>query len=309
MDLVKLFNNFIQCCKNDNLVVNYAAISEDEDIIASYDRLSVRTRLNTWSACKGVVSCACGIALDDDLISLDEKIVDLFPKYACKNKSKYINDVKLEHLLTMSSGLEEALFFCDNKERYITDDWIDYFFTHANIVNKPGSTWLYSNFNTYLLSCVIEQRAKCNLIEYLRKRFFKPLGIGNPDWTLCPHGHVHAANGLYVNIDEFVNYNQMILHKGKFKNNQIVPLEYMKIATKKHIDNACAKNTESSYEGFGYGYQFMINPIDGYRSDGNYGQFAVCLPQQDIAISVLSLDSNFRKIGNHLYSQIVDKMY
>ena len=74
-----------------------------------------------------------------------------------------------------------------------------------------------------MISCAIEKRAGVNLLEYLRNRFFEPLGIGNPDWTLCPKGHVHAANGLYVNIDEFTRYGQMILHKGNYNGKQLVP--------------------------------------------------------------------------------------
>ena len=95
---------------------------------------------------------------------------------------------------------------------------------------KPGTEWLYSNFNTYMISCAIEKRAGVNLLEYL-KSLFEPLGIGNPDWTLCPKGHVHAANGLYVNIDEFTRYGQMILHKGNYNGKQLVPESYMKMAT------------------------------------------------------------------------------
>ena len=52
--------------------------------------MPVKTRLNTWSACKGVVSCAVGIALDEGLIRLDEKIVDIFPEYAPENPEGYL---------------------------------------------------------------------------------------------------------------------------------------------------------------------------------------------------------------------------
>ena len=38
----------------------------------------------------------------------------------------------------------------------------------GTVVNKPGTQWLYSNFNTYMISCAIEKRAGVNLLEYLR---------------------------------------------------------------------------------------------------------------------------------------------
>ena len=236
----------------------YAQIWREGQLTAEYKRMPVKTRLNTWSACKGVVSCAAGIALDEGLIRLDEKIVDIFPEYAPENPEGYLGDVTLENMLTMTTGLESSLFFCDWPERYTTPDWIRYFFENAKVIKKPGTEWLYSNFNTYMISCAIEKRAGVNLLEYLRNRFFEPLGIGNPDWTLCPKGHVHAANGLYVNIDEFTRYGQMILHKGNYNGKQLVPESYMKMATSNLVDNSVAGSPGNLYSGFGYGYHIVL---------------------------------------------------
>ena len=272
-----LINEFAIKTLKENLNVMYAQIWREGQLTAEYKRMPVKTRLNTWSACKGVVSCAVGIALDEGLIQLD--------------------------------GLESSLFFCDWPERYTTPDWIRYFFENAKVVNKPGTQWLYSNFNTYMISCAIEKRAGVNLLEYLRNRFFEPLGIGNPDWTLCPKGHVHAANGLYVNIDEFTRYGQLILHKGKYNGKQLVPEEYMKVATSNLVDNSAAGSPGNLYSGFGYGYQFVMNPEAGsYRSDGNYGQFCLAFPDKDAVVTVMSLEGDFQKIGNHLWTTVVPEL-
>ena len=304
-----LINEFAIKTLKENLNVMYAQIWREGQLTAEYKRMPVKTRLNTWSACKGVVSCAAGIALDEGLIRLDEKIVDIFPEYAPENPEGYLGDVTLENMLTMTTGLESSLFFCDWPERYTTPDWIRYFFENAKVVNKPGTQWLYSNFNTYMISCAIEKRAGVNLLEYLRNRFFEPLGIGNPDWTLCPKGHVHAANGLYVNIDEFTRYGQMILHKGNYNGKQLVPESYMKMATSNLVDNSVAGSPGNLYSGFGYGYQFVMNPEAGsYRSDGNYGQFCLAFPDKDAVVTVMSLEGDFQKIGNHLWTTVIPEL-
>ena len=49
-----------------------------------------------------MVSCAVGIALDEGLIHLDEKIVDIFPEYAPEKAEGYLGDVTLENMLTMT---------------------------------------------------------------------------------------------------------------------------------------------------------------------------------------------------------------
>lgn len=304
----KLLSEFIRNIIQDNLNVIYAQIWREGELTAEYKRMPIKTRLNTWSVCKGIVSCAAGIALNDGLIRLDEKIIDIFPEYVPEEPKDFLAEVTLEHMLTMTSGLGNSLFFSDWKERYTTHDWIEYFF-HASFTKKPGSEWLYSNFNTYMVSCAIERRAGMNLLEYLRNRFFEPVGIRNPDWTLCPKGHVHAANGLYVTIDELSAYGNMIMNMGKVNGTQIVPEGYMKKATANLVDNSSAKSPDCIYSGVGYGYQFVMNPEpNSFQSDGNYGQFCLAYPDKGIVITVMSLEGAFVKIGNHLWQTVVKEI-
>ena len=98
-----LINEFAIKTLKENLNVMYAQIWREGQLTAEYKRMPVKTRLNTWSACKGVVSCAVGIALDEGLIHLDEKIVDIFPEYAPEKAEGYLGDVTLENMLTMTT--------------------------------------------------------------------------------------------------------------------------------------------------------------------------------------------------------------
>ena len=305
----ELLADFALEALGEGLNVNYAQIWREGQMTAEYKRISVKTRLNTWSASKGFVSCAAGIALDEGLIRLDERIVDIFPEYVPTNPGAILPRITLEHLLTMTSGLAESLFFCDWPERYVTKDWIRYFF-NAPFSSEPGTQWLYSNFNTYILSCAIERRAKTNLLEYLRNRLFEPIGIGNPDWTMCPMGHVHAANGLYVTIDELSRYGQMLCNMGVYNGRRIVPEAYIRVATSNLVDNSACRTPENeTYSGFGYGYQFIVNP-DGrsFRSEGNYGQYCVVIPDKGVVVTVMSLEGRFSRIGALLWKSIIDNL-
>ena len=97
-----LINEFAIKTLKENLNVMYAQIWREGQLTAEYKRMPVKTRLNTWSACKGVVSCAVGIALDEGLIQLDEKIVDIFPEYVPEKTEGYLGDVTLEKRWTGS---------------------------------------------------------------------------------------------------------------------------------------------------------------------------------------------------------------
>ena len=301
--------DFINDIRKEQLCLNYIQVSKDGKVVDEYLRLPVKTRLNTWSACKGVVSCAFGIAQSEGLITLDDKLADIFPEYISQDTDENLGNVTMRHLLTMTSGLESSLFFCDWEERYTTPDWIRYFFNRGKIVHPPGSKWLYSNFNTFMVSCAIEKIAGCNLLDYLRYRFFEKIEITNPDWTMAPNGHVHAANGLYLTIDEFSKYGELIKNRGWYKGKQVVPEAYMAEATTRLVDNEMARSETNVYTGYGYGYQFVMNPEPGsYRSDGNYGQWCLAFPKENMVVAVMSLEGEYERIGNLLWKDVVRKI-
>ena len=288
MNIHEYFQRTQEEFRSQNLNVLYYQLRQNSQICGDFQCAPAKARLHVYSISKSFVSCACGIAVQEGLLSLDETISDSFREHLPEMPSPYLLRLTPHHLLTMNSGLKDPLFFSDSPERYQLKDWISHFF-HADFTKEPGTDFLYSNLNTYILSCLIEKRAGMNLLEYLRNRLFEPLEIGNPDWTLCPQGHVHAAFGLYLNIDELSRFGEMLRGNGLFEGKQLVPEEYMKQAFRKQT---FSKDTFGS-DAFrhGYGYQFWCTPVEGVRlCFGGYGQFCLVWPKKDLVCSILSFE-------------------
>jgi len=300
-------SEFLVHCLRDGLNIMYVQVHKDGKLLEEWKRMPVKTRLNTWSVSKGIVSCAAGIAEAEGLIDLQEKIVDIYPEYAGLSSYPNLKKVTLWHLLTMTSGLEEPMFFCDGADRYTTKNWVEYFFRNGKFVNEPGEKFLYSNHNTYILSTVIEKRAGCNLLEYLRDRLLEPMGMHNPDWTLCPMGHVHAANGLYFTIDEYSAYGNMLLNKGMVDGKQLVPRAYMEKAM-----SAVTDLTGTPFEaesGGAYGCYFVRSKNGKViHSDGNYGQYCYVFPEQKMVVTIMSLEGSYAAIGDYLWEDIAKRI-
>ncbi|MDR0841428.1 MAG: beta-lactamase family protein [Christensenellaceae bacterium] len=284
---VKVFNEFVKQIQDEGINLKYAQLRQGGDVIAEYSAMPTKTRLNSFSLCKSVVGLAAGYALQEGLISLDEKVCDIFPEYVEPTTSANLLKCTFRHLLTMTSGLDTTLFFCDWPERYYIRDWIQYYF-NVNFPHEPGTVFVYSNFNTYMATCCIERRAGENLLEFLRHRFFEPIGIENPDWTLCPNGHVVSANGLHMTIDEMGFFGEFVLRRGNWQGQQLLNKEYVDEATSAIVDTGkYIKQLEGA--GFspkvfchGYGYQFWKTPVPGTTlSSGNYGQHCFIIPQSD----------------------------
>lgn len=277
----KIFDNFLHEIKERDMVMNYVQVYKDGERVIDYSRLPSKTRLNSWSLSKSVISVAVGIAMDEGVLSLDEKICDSFQDYVPENADKNLTELTVKHLLTMTTGFEHALFFADDPDRYITKDWIAYFF-RQNFPYKPGERFLYCNFNTYMLGCLIERKTGRDLMDYLNEKLFGPLEIYSPDWTRCPMGHVHAANGLYLTIDEYARFGMMLLQKGTYNGKRIVSQSYLEEATKNQVDSHPPK--------YGYGYQFWLNPDGSYRADGKFGQYVIVMPEKNAMVVTMALE-------------------
>lgn len=295
---------FLKKSAENHSNIIYVQAYENGRLEAEYKRFPVKTRLNVWSIAKAFTAMAAGIAEAEGVLGRDEYIYQDFRQYIPEQGlyNSHIKKITVENLLTMSSGLKEPLFFCDDPLRYQVKDWIRYYFTAGEFVHEPGSHFLYSNFNTYILSCMIEMRTGENLLDYLRDRLFEPIGIGNPDWTLCPKGHCMAANGLYLTIDELARFGHMLLHTGSYGGRRVVPEAYVLDACRKQIETRGEDEIILDYESYGYGYFIRMAPIPkALLLCGNYGQYCIIYPEKEAVICVMSLDgNNHKKIRNDL---------
>lgn len=287
----RVFNEFLQRVADEGINLKYAQLRQGGEIIADHSVMPTKTRLNSFSLCKSVVGIAAGIAIDDGLITLDDRVCDIFPEYVTPKTSPNLLKVTIRHLLTMTSGLNTTLFFCDWPERYYVRDWIQYFF-NVNFPHEPGTVHVYSNFNTYMVTCCIERKAGENLVNYLRNRLFEPIGVGNPDWTLCPMGHVVSGNGWHVTIDEIGYFGELVLREGNWKGRQLVSKSYVREATSALVDTSQfikqleAAGFEPKVFSYGYGYQFWKTPTPNTTMcSGNYGQHSFILHDKDAVFS------------------------
>ncbi len=275
--------DLINRVKEEDIVLNYVQVRRGGQITEDWGRLASKTRLNTWSASKSFVSVAVGIAIDEGLMALDDRLCEAFPEYLPEHPQESLLSLTVRDMLTMTTGLGDPLFFGDDPERYQTQDWISYFFTR-DFPHPNGERFLYSNFNTYMLACLVERRAGMPFMEFARPRLLEPIGILSADWTTCPGGHVHAANGLYITIDELANFGQMVLQGGEFDGRRVVSAEYLHEATRNQMPAA-----ETRVK---YGYQFWLPEDESYfYASGKFGQYCIVLPEKDAVIAVQSLDS------------------
>lgn len=137
----------------------------------------------THSLTKSVTASAVGIAIAEGRFKLDDKVVSFFPEHLPATVSANLAAMTVRDLLTMRTGHEKMT--SGSVWRPIKTSWIAEFFK-IPVKFEPGTKFVYTSAATYMLSAIITQTTGQSTADYLKTRFFEPLGITGYEWDVGP---------------------------------------------------------------------------------------------------------------------------
>lgn len=255
-----------------------------------------------FSLSKSFTSAAIGFARQEGKLDLDDRIAEFFPEKLPEHSDPRFLRMTVRHLLTMSSGHDRcALCYMINQQE---PDFVKSFF-RSPLVYEPGSRFVYNSGATYMLSALIRRITGENLTGYLRPRLFAPLGFGEREWETDPEGTELGGWGFRLTTEEIARFAQLLLDGGKWEGRQILPADYLEMATAFQIDNSM--NTQPDWQ-VGYGFQFWRCRHNAYRGDGAFGQYALVMPDQDVALAVTSGMRNMQSVLDRVWDILLPAM-
>ena len=166
------------------------------------------TPQSVYSISKSFTSTAIGFAINEGLITLDTKLIDLFPDYPPKKPDERYEKLTVHNLLRMSSGKQPS--FLSDKSKI---DWIEDYI-NSPWVFEPGEKFLYINENIFMLSAIINRVTGMTMREYLTPRLFEPLGIDFPFWETDRNGIEAGGWGLYLKTEDIAKLTLCYVQKG-----------------------------------------------------------------------------------------------
>ena len=241
------------------------------------------TRHILHSATKGVAVLAVGLAIEEGKLSLDDRVADLFPELVPEEHSPYLEELRVRHLLNMTSGHGQAFMGALQRSEIEDPFWARYYMKQP-LVRRPGERFLYDSANSYLLGYAIVRRTGQDLEEYLRPRVLEPLGIKDAPWQKDPMGYAMGCAGLYLNPAEMLKIGELYLNKGSWRGTQLVPSSWIEECSKKQSDNS--HHSVPYYKALrsGYGYQLWLCENGAFRADGIKAQLIIVWPEKDTVI-------------------------
>lgn len=230
------------------------------------------------SLAKSVTAVATGIALKEKYIGIDEKLADIF-----EGADKPLGRATIRNLLTMSTG---AKF--NEAGSLLSDNWVESFLSSETIFDL-GTEFRYNSMNTYMISAAICRRTGMSLSEYLSRRLFRPMNIRDFYWEKCPAGIEKGGWGLYMSIYDYARLGQLWLQGGLWNGVQLVPHEWISVASAKQISN-------NNFCRDGYGFHVWIGK-HGVIFSGMFGQLVYVVPKYNMVIAVTAGSENLFPCG------------
>ncbi len=261
---------------------------------------SCEDKREIYSLSKSFCSTAIGFLVDDGKVSLDDRIIDLFPDKAPAEISDNLRRMRVRHVLSMNTGHAS----CVMKPMISSDDGMRAFLAQP-VPFEPGTHFAYNTGATCVLSHIVEKISGMKLVDFLTARLFLPLGIANVRWNRIPDGANEGGCGIHVNSDDIAKLGLLYLHKGVWNGQRLLSTEWVEGATSPVSDNSCNGTPDWCA---GYGYQFWCNAREGFRGDGAFGQLCVVLPEHDMVFAIQTELGNMQKemdmvmeLADHLF--------
>jgi CubicO group peptidase (beta-lactamase class C family) len=234
------------------------------------------TKHHVYSVTKSFISALIGIAIEEGYIDgIAHRVLDFFPQHAFANLDGRKESLTLEHLLTMTSGLDWEEGMPTYQEMGRTRDWIQYVLDKP-MAAEPGSQHNYCSGCSHVMSAIIQVTAGMNTLQFAKRQLFEPLGITNIYWETDGSGIPNGGWGLEITPRDMAKFGYLYLNDGVWDGQQIVPDDWVRESVGHGV---------SVGDGWRYGYQWWIYPpLGAYAAVGLGAQLIVVIPDLEMVV-------------------------
>ncbi len=242
------------------------------------------------SVTKSVTTTLVGIAIDQNLLSLDDPVLSFFPDRTIANRDERKEKMTVGDLASMTSGLkciaepnEQTL-----AEMEVSLDYVQ-FALDLPMSFDPGTEYTYCSPNMHLLSAVLTKASGMSELDFAKKYLFGPLGITNVVWPADPQGFTHGWGDLYLQPRDSAKIGQLWLNQGEWNGTRVVSKAWVADASSVH-----AKRPADDDDDYGYGWYIARESDVGgeISAQGRGGQQIQIFPSlgAEIVITAAGID-------------------
>ena len=244
-------------------------------------------RWTSFSVAKSLTSTLVGAALQDGDI---ESLGDPVSKYIKGLENSAYDDVTIEQLLTMSSGVAWNETYTDPNSdvalfnTHVAEDGGSNLVSYMSKLPRAhpaGEVWNYSTGETNLIGILVSEATGKPLADYLSEKIWGPYGMqDDASWLLNEDGTEISGCCIQATTRDFARFGQFMLDGAQVNGARIVPEDWIARATTKRIG--------IGEPGHGYGFQWWTYDTGAYAADGIFGQGIFIDPSRNLVIATNS---------------------
>lgn len=242
---------------------------------------------NVASVSKSFISALTGIAVKERLIdSLEQKLPLFFPSYFTSETEASKKEIKIENLLTMTSGLQSIHEASGN---WLSIPDIVGYSLSLEMLGFPGTRFDYNSALTHMLSVIITNKSGVTTFDYAKSKLFDKIGITCNKWEKDLFGRYIGGTGMYFTPRDLAKFGNLYVNNGKMNGEDVIPESWVSLSSQPVI------KVEASYY-YGYGW-WVISSQNAkiFFAEGYGGQYIFIFKDYNMVVVATSNPNSSEK--------------
>ncbi|MCR4511797.1 serine hydrolase [Aeromicrobium sp. 50.2.37] len=187
---------------------------------------TARTAGPVYSVTKSVTALLVGIAVDDGLLSLDDRVAEHVPQWQDGPSA----DVTVEQLLSMTSGRRWS-YDVDYGQMIRREPDKTAFSLGVGQEYPPGEHWEYDNMAVQVLAAVLSSVTEGDVEGFARERLLDPVGLRDTTWDRDPSGATTTYSGIRSSCDDLARIGLLVARGGLWDGGRILSADLVQRLT------------------------------------------------------------------------------
>ena len=157
---------------------------------------------------------------------------------------------------------------------------------HSAPISPGKQQYKYQGSDPSITMQVLEAAVPGSAKDFIKNEVLAKLGIETYGWQEDVSGLPKAAAGSSMKCRDMIKWGILVMNKGKWQGEQLIPAEFVELATSKIYTNKAG----TSYGYFWWRHDMVVNgkKVDCKSGRGAGGQFILMFEELDLLVVVTS---------------------
>lgn len=297
--------------------------------INTKDLVTKTTNFHTASISKLFTAHAIMILVQENKISLENKLIEIIPEL--KYKDERVKNITIKSLLNHTSGLTDVSSYNWKNNNQSENSLKDYILgLNLKLLSEPHSEYNYSNLGYNILGYVIEKLSETNFDEFVKENILIPSQMSNSDFRYfkiadsiktSPHSKRVISKKIYERKIYPYTREQAPSSTLNSSANDLSKwmISFLKSSSSLSSEKSFERMFEPSFNQYPYiGLGFQLSNLNKEKIIGHYGgdkgyrSYLIMIPEKRIGLVLLAncdYDEDFRQEILHPIVKLMLTMY